>query len=364
MLSRARYEDEEDMVIEGDDVGTNFYTTSYVQRDHFCYASSLESFFEDMYDGEWLQIGHYLSTLTKQEGWSDQEFKRIRRKAYGYFLQNGHLWKHPKKRSGTPQRVVCNKEDQRKLMKEFHESLWAGHRGVWATFAKIKERYWWKGMYRDVMQFVETCATCQLYSNVRYRDGLQPTYPLAMHYKWVVDLVTMPLGLWQMRYIVLAREDLTNQVEGRALRTKTTSAVCRFLLEDVICRYGCVGKITADRGELDAGEAKEFFLRMGIKLGLTTAYNPEGNGKSERGHPPIVKALAKACKGKIREWPRLLPYALWADRTTHSTVTGYMPAELIYGQTPIMPIEEAIASWNVLPWEDNMSREDLLALRI
>lgn len=91
-------------------------------------------------------------------------------------------------------------------MKEFHESLWAGHRGVWATFTKIKERYWWKGMYKDVMQFVETCATCQIYSNVRYHDGLQPTYPLAMHYKWVVDLVTMPLGLWQMRYIVLAKE--------------------------------------------------------------------------------------------------------------------------------------------------------------
>ena len=163
MLSRARYEDEEDMVIEGDDVGTNFYTTSYVERDHYCYTSSLESFFEDMYDGEWLHIGHYLSTLTKQEGWSDQEFKRIRRKAYGCFLQNGHLWKHPKKRSGTPQRVVCNKEDQRKLMKEFHESLWDGHRGIWATFAKIKERYWWKGMYRDCgdlcyMSIIFQCA--------------------------------------------------------------------------------------------------------------------------------------------------------------------------------------------------------------
>ena len=34
MLSRARYEDEEDMVVEGDDVGTKFYTTSYVQKDH------------------------------------------------------------------------------------------------------------------------------------------------------------------------------------------------------------------------------------------------------------------------------------------------------------------------------------------
>lgn len=219
-------------------------------------------------------------------------------------------------------------------------------------------------MYKDVADFVGSCETCQVYSNIRHRDGLHPTYPLAIHYKWVVDLVAMPMGFGQKKYLVLAREDLSNQVEGRALRTKTTEGVCRFLLEDVICRYGCVGKITADRGELDAKEAREFFGKLGIKLSLTTAYNPEANGKSERGHSPIVKALVKACKGKVFDWPKLLPFALWADRTTHSTVTGYMPAELMYGQKPVMPIEEVVPTWSVLPWEDGLCREDLLALRI
>lgn len=219
-------------------------------------------------------------------------------------------------------------------------------------------------MDKNVAQFVESCITCQMYSNVRHRDGLQPTYPLAMHYKWMVDLVTMPMGLWQKLHLVLAREDLTNQVKGRALRTKSTESVCQFLLEEVVCRYGCIGKVVADRGELDADEARIFFSRLGIKLPLTSAYNPEANGKIARGHPPIVKALAKACNGKMHEWPRLLPFALWADRTTHSSVTGYMPAELMYGQKPVMPVEQTISTWNFLPWAKNISREDLLALRI
>ena len=274
------------------------------------------------------------------------------------------MWKHPKQRGGIPQRVVCGLEAKQKIIKEFHESWWAGHRGIWATFAKIKEKYWWKGLYKDVEEFVGSCETCQVYSNIRHRDGLNPTYPLAIHYKWVVDLVAMPMGVWQKKYLVLAREELSNQVEGRALGTKSTEGVCRFLLEEVICRYGCVGKITADRGELDAKEAREFFDRMGIKLALTMAYNPEGNGKSERGHAPIVKALVKACDGKLSEWPKLLPFALWADRTIHSTVTGYMPTELMYGQKPVMPIEEVVPTWSVLPWEDELSRENLLALRI
>lgn len=364
MLSRARYEDEENMVDEDEDVGTNFYTMALVKKEGLCLATPLEAFAEDLYEGEWLNIGRYLSSLKKQETWSDQEFRRIRRKAYGYFLRDGFLWKHPKLRGGVPQRVVCGIETQGRIIKEFHEGWWAGHRGVWATFAKVKERYWWKGIYKDVADFVGSCETCQVYSSIRHRDELHPTYPLTMHYKWVVDLVAMPMGIGQKKYLVLAREDLSNQVEGRALRTKTTEGVCRFLLEDVICRYGCVGKITADRGELDAKEARDFFGKLGIKLALTTAYNPEANGKSERGHSPIVKALVKACDGKMLEWPRLLPFALWADRTTHSTVTGYMPAELMFGQKPIMPIEEVVPTWSVLPWEDGLTREDLLALRI
>jgi hypothetical protein len=86
-----------------------------------------------------------------------------------------------------------------------------------------------------------------------------------------------------MRYLVLAREDLTNQVEGRVLQNKTTAGVCWFLIEEVLCRYGCVGKIVVDRGELDAQEAEEPFDRLGVKLSLTTAYNLRQMGRWSAG---------------------------------------------------------------------------------
>ena len=55
-----------------------------------------------------------------------------------------------------------------------------------------------------------------------------------------------------------------------------------------------MGKIVADIGELDAQEAEEFFGRLGVKLSLTTTYNPEANRKVEHGHWPIVKVLVWA----------------------------------------------------------------------
>jgi hypothetical protein len=36
---------------------------------------------------------------------------------------------------------------------DFHESEWVGHRGSWATFSKIKEKYWWQGMCKDIARY-------------------------------------------------------------------------------------------------------------------------------------------------------------------------------------------------------------------
>ena len=110
--------------------------------------------------------------------------------------------------------MVAKKEEQEELLSAYHESPWAGHCGTWATFDKLKGKYWWPGLYRDVHRFVTTCESCQMHSLVRHRDKLHPTYPPTVHFKWMVDLVTMPMGVGQMRYRVLAREDLMNQVEG------------------------------------------------------------------------------------------------------------------------------------------------------
>ena len=77
--------------------------------------------------------------------------------------------------------------------------------------------------------------------------------------------------------------------------------VCRFLIEDVICRYGFVGKIMADRGELDAQEVEVLFDRLGVKLSLMRAYNTEANRKVERGHGPIVKGDCETMGRTSRE---------------------------------------------------------------
>ena len=127
--------------------------------------------------------------------------------------------------------MVDDSETKTQVLKEFHDALWVGHREVWATYTKTKERYWWKGLYKDVEGFVASCLTCQLQSKIRYRDELHLTYPPSIHFQWVIDLVIMPPGIWGMKYLVLAREELSNFVEERALKTKNTEGFADLYLK-------------------------------------------------------------------------------------------------------------------------------------
>ena len=78
--------------------------------------------------------------------------------------------------------------------------------------------------------------------------------------------------------------------------------VCEFLLEELFCRYGRLGQVIPGRGELYSNEAKEFFTKFKVWLTLTIAYNLEANGKIECGNGLIMKALVKACDGRVNMW--------------------------------------------------------------
>ena len=96
LLLRARFNDKEEMISSDEDIGLTFYKSSQKQANVNAIIQVFALFLENYYDGEWLLTGCYVSTLRRFDKWSGQEYKCIWKKAYGYFLKDGHLWKHPK----------------------------------------------------------------------------------------------------------------------------------------------------------------------------------------------------------------------------------------------------------------------------
>ncbi|CAM6129045.1 unnamed protein product [Calypogeia fissa] len=140
MLSRARYDGETFQVMNGE--------------------FEILAFREGLYSGELLLIGRYLSTLQNPLEMVEEEFYRLRRKAYKFMLKDGVLWKKSLKKGHVPCRVLDTDEEKKRVLWDSHDAVEARHRGVRATYERVQRWYWWSCMYVDVKAYVGSCKTC------------------------------------------------------------------------------------------------------------------------------------------------------------------------------------------------------------
>mgnify|MGYP007069652537 CR=1 FL=1 len=101
MLSRARFENEDGMVSEDEEVDADFFklARARVKRRSTPPLNELD---EDDYDEEWFLIGRFLKIMMTDASMTREEACQLRKKAYRYFLRNGKTWRLPKRRNDVP----------------------------------------------------------------------------------------------------------------------------------------------------------------------------------------------------------------------------------------------------------------------
>ncbi|KZV20432.1 hypothetical protein F511_30933 [Dorcoceras hygrometricum] len=68
------------------------------------------------------------------------------------------------------------------VLKECHDSKWAGHPGIQRTLALVEERYYWPHIWEDVEAFVKTLLVCQQDKGEAHAPkGLLQPLPITEH---------------------------------------------------------------------------------------------------------------------------------------------------------------------------------------
>jgi hypothetical protein len=179
-----------------------------------------------------------------------------------------------------------------------------------------------------------------------------------------LDVMLMPIGLKGKRYIIAARDSLTQVSIGKALRHANSSTIAKFLWKKVICEYGMIGKVITDNGP-EVQKAFEILVaKYHIPHAKISPYNSRANGVVERGHFIIREAITKACEGELYHWPEKVAHAFFADRVITRRSTGFSPYYLLHGVEPILPFDLTEATYLVEGFTKGMETEDLLAARI
>ena len=68
---------------------------------------------------------------------------------------------------------------QLKIIKLFHEGGLGGHSGMTTTMKRLTTVFFWKGMQKQVRQFIRECDVCQRYKHeVNAPSGLLQPLPI------------------------------------------------------------------------------------------------------------------------------------------------------------------------------------------
>ncbi len=176
----------------------------------------------------------------------------------------------------------------------------------------MADQYCWDNLHAEVKVYVQTCDECQRCDSSRSENALHPTWVAVLWQKVGLDVVYIP-PCKGYRFLVVASCDLSAWVEAKPLRTLISQAVADFLLQDIICRHGCFGKLIIDGGSEKKDAVGELTKRYKLKRVVVSADHPRTNRMIERGHKPIVDALSKMSEGGSKNWVRNLHTVLLAD---------------------------------------------------
>jgi hypothetical protein len=75
--------------------------------------------------------------------------------------------------------ITNDAELKRVILSEAHQSLYTVHPGNTKMYRDLRKNYWWKGMKKDIAQYVEQCLTCQQIK-VEHQKRISPYLPVCL----------------------------------------------------------------------------------------------------------------------------------------------------------------------------------------
>ena len=227
-----------------------------------------------------------------------------------------------------------------KVLRLLHNDILAGgHVGVSSLTTKISDKFYWRNMNADIVDYVKACETCSLRRRAPHFKALaksweRPTRPFeVVQCDFIGPLKRAKDG---SKYIMTFIDILTGWPEAFTTKDSTAQTAANCFLTEIVCRYGRVNRLHTDRGAaFISGLFREITTRLACRQTFTTGRMPTGNARVERLHKTIENLIAYYIPDDHCNWTDLLPIALWTVRSTTSVRSGYSPHTLLFGRDPI-----------------------------
>ena len=258
-----------------------------------------------------------------------------------------HLWTPGKRRvQRLCVQIVIPAALRHEVLVACHDHCTASHLGITKTYDKIRLRYYWPHMFKDIEHWCNSCVDCSM-KKIPRRHRRAPLLPIPV--EGAFDRVAMDiLGPFPEthdgnRYILVFSDYYTRWPEAFALPSTEAPRIAQVLLDGILARHGAPRALLSDRGpNFLASVVKAVCHIMNTRRQLTTAYHPQTDGLVERFNATLAEGLSMYVSANQKDWDKHIPMVLFAYRVSPNATTGESPFYLLYGREPRLPIDAAL----------------------
>lgn len=257
-------------------------------------------------------------------------------------LKDGMLYRKKKdiKMNMAIQQFVVPDSLKAQVLNGLHDS--AGHQGQARTLSLARQRFFWIGMERDIVNHVKNCFRCLVGKTPEPKDRA----PLeSIHTSEPMELVC--IDFWTAEQtdkkcvdVLVVTDHFSKLAHAFPCKNQSAKQVARRLWNDFFCVYGFPKRIHSDQGaNFESQLIKELLEMAGVQKSHTTPYHPMGNGITERYNRTLGNMIRSLPPNYKARWPQMLQTLTFCYNCTEHETTGFAPFYLMFGRIPRLPVD-------------------------
>lgn len=234
-------------------------------------------------------------------------------------------------------KLVVPREFRKDIVARCHDAITAAHLGIFKTFNRVAEEYYWPKMHQYIAGYVKRCKVCLAQ---KVPQQLPPGFmgkEKVVRFPWQAistDIIgPLPPSSSGNRYILVVTDWFSKFVLVHPMREANGSKICKFLEEQVFLLFGVPQIVMCDNGtQFTSKLFTDLIKKYEIpKLWYNAKFHPQVNFV-ERSNRVIKTAIRSYLGNNHRAWDKNLQALAQAIRTSVHEVTRFSPSFLTFGR--------------------------------